>query len=238
MGPDAPAPGPWAAIITRMDLQIARRGHTLKSDALERMIGMPALREPALRYGKNAAGWSPEAFYNNINKLLNRFEGAVIQVVGTIHERGNQCQGCQYGHGPFSHCVMVSGVTGCGNCNYRSKKDARACSLNDNRFEPPAAASGSEGLSTTEPDTPTHGRRVSGPIPHTYRGMVTGVADVASELEDLADHFNDIRSAMQNARIHQGTDPDVQEAQQQIVRLDAAITTHRNLVRRLRGLSQ
>jgi hypothetical protein len=221
-----------------MDLQVARRGHTLKSAALIRMFGMPGLREPTLRYGKTAAGWSPEAIYNNINKTLNRFEGAVIQVVGTIYERGNQCQGCQYELGPFSHCVMVPGVTGCGNCNYRSKKDARVCSLNDNRFEPRAAASGSEGLSTTGPDTPTHGRQVSEPIPHTYRGLATGVGDVASELEDFSEHLNDIRTALQDTRNNQGTDPDVQESQRQIRRRDAAVATHRGLVRRLRGLSQ
>ncbi|KAJ5915326.1 hypothetical protein N7454_011080 [Penicillium verhagenii] len=77
-GPHHQAPGEWAALVMKMDLNIARKGNMLKTDALKRMFTMPAKREPTLQFGKASTSGSPLAFNDAMDKYIYRFEGVAI----------------------------------------------------------------------------------------------------------------------------------------------------------------
>ncbi|KAJ5825381.1 hypothetical protein N7474_002519 [Penicillium riverlandense] len=130
---DPQVPSAWAALIKNMPFQMDVKGHHLKSKLIERSLSMESLREPILRYGSRNK-WSTSVLFNKISKSLANIEATLMQTVGTIQSRENECVHCKEEAGPFSNCVKVEGVEFCANCHWE-KLDLR-CSFNSQSSTP------------------------------------------------------------------------------------------------------
>lgn len=109
------------------------KGHHLKSKLIERLLPMESLREPTLRYGSRNK-WNASILFTKISKSLVNIEATLMQTVGTIQSRENECIHCKEEAGPFSNCVKVEGVEFCANCHWE-KLDLR-CSFNSQPSTP------------------------------------------------------------------------------------------------------
>jgi hypothetical protein len=112
---------------------MAVKGHHLKSKLIERLLLMESVREPTLRYGSRNK-WSASILFTKISKSLANFEATLMQTVGTIQSRENECVHCKEEAGLFSNCVKVDGVESCANCHWE-KLDLR-CSFNSQPSTP------------------------------------------------------------------------------------------------------
>ncbi|KAJ5901234.1 hypothetical protein N7504_007227 [Penicillium tannophilum] len=94
---------------------------------------MTSLHEPTLWHGSQNK-WSASILFTKISKSVANIEATLMQTVGTIRSREDECNHCKEEAGPFSNCVTVEGVEFCANCHWE-KLDPR-CSLNSQPSTP------------------------------------------------------------------------------------------------------